>query len=73
MWRAIPEAIARLEDDQSVRVIVLRGAGGKAFVSGADISEFAEVRRNATSARAYEASNAAAFRAIRKTTSRPLR
>lgn len=66
MWRAIPAAIARLEDDQTVRVIVLRGAGEKAFVSGADISEFAEVRRDAASARAYEASNVAAFRAIRK-------
>lgn len=67
MWRAIPDAIARLEADPTVRVIVLRGAGGRAFVSGADISEFAEVRRNAESARAYEASNAAAFRAIRTT------
>lgn len=67
MWRAIPQAIARLDANTNVRVIVLRGAGGKAFVSGADISEFAEVRRNAESARAYEADNAAAFSAIRTT------
>jgi enoyl-CoA hydratase len=40
MWRALPGAIAQLESDQAVRVIVLRGEGDKAFVSGADISQF---------------------------------
>lgn len=65
MWNAIPPAIAALDAAEAVRVIVLRGEGA-AFVSGADISEFAEVRKDAASARAYEASNAAAFAAIRQ-------
>ena len=66
MWKAIPGAIAALESHPDVRVIVLRGDGDLAFVSGADISEFATVRKDAACARAYEASNAAAFAAIRR-------
>jgi len=44
MWRMIPEAVERLESDAEVRVIVMRGAGETAFVSGADISEFERSR-----------------------------
>ncbi|WP_306030761.1 enoyl-CoA hydratase [Stappia sp. MMSF_3263] len=66
MWAAIPEAVARLCADPEPRVIVLRGAGDDTFVAGADISEFATVRRDAASARAYEAANAAAFDALRE-------
>ncbi len=44
MWAAIPQALDRLEADGEVRVIVLRGAGGKAFISGADISQFEKQR-----------------------------
>lgn len=66
MWLAIPEAVARLEADEDVRVIVLRGAGEGAFVSGADISEFDVVRRNATSSREYEQANGSAFSALRQ-------
>jgi enoyl-CoA hydratase len=40
MWRAVPEILDRFEADPAIRVIVLRGAGDKAFVSGLDISEF---------------------------------
>jgi enoyl-CoA hydratase/carnithine racemase len=65
MWKAIPAAIAALEAHPDVRVIVVRGDGDLAFVSGADISEFATVRKDAASARAYEASNAEAFSAVR--------
>jgi len=68
MWQALPEAIARLDAAPDVRVIILRGAGDAAFVAGADISEFAEVRKDAASARAYEAANAGGFRAIRQAT-----
>jgi enoyl-CoA hydratase/carnithine racemase len=66
MWRALPAAVAALEADAAVRVIVLAGGGGQAFVSGADIAEFAEVRRDAASARAYEETNEAAFAALRQ-------
>lgn len=65
MWKAIPGAVAALEAHPDVRVIVVRGDGDLAFVSGADISEFATVRKDAASARAYEASNADAFSAVR--------
>ncbi|WP_067334659.1 enoyl-CoA hydratase [Stappia indica] len=65
MWQAIPRAVAELAGDPRVRVIVLRGAGEETFIAGADISEFATLRKDAVSARAYEASNAAAFDALR--------
>ena len=45
MWEAIPGIVESFEAEDSVRVVVMRGAGEKAFVSGADISEFEE-RRN---------------------------
>ena len=41
-WQAFPDLMARLADNPDVRLIVLRGAGGKAFVAGADIAQFAE-------------------------------
>ncbi|MDE2229746.1 MAG: enoyl-CoA hydratase/isomerase family protein [Alphaproteobacteria bacterium] len=44
MWRAIPAILDRFERDDAVRVVALKGAGGKAFLSGADISEFEKVR-----------------------------
>jgi enoyl-CoA hydratase/carnithine racemase len=53
MYQAIPDLMRELDDDDSVAVVVLRGAGEKAFAAGADISEFERVRGNATSARTY--------------------
>jgi enoyl-CoA hydratase len=44
MWEAMPEILQRFENDPAVRVIVLKGAGDKAFVSGADISQFEKAR-----------------------------
>ncbi len=51
MRNALPGALTALQDDPEVRVIVATGAGGRAFVSGADISEFGE-RRTSPEARA---------------------
>lgn len=65
MWNALPALVGALDADPAVRVIVLAGGGEQAFVSGADIAEFAEVRRDAASARAYEDTNEAAFAALR--------
>ncbi len=65
MWLAIPQAVAELSTHEDVRVIVLRGAGEGAFVSGADISEFDVVRKDAATSRDYEAANGGAFRALR--------
>ena len=44
MWKAVPEIMAEFASDDQIRVVVLSGAGGKAFISGADISEFGEKR-----------------------------
>jgi len=44
MWEAIPEILHGFESNPVVRVIVLKGAGDKAFVSGADISQFEKAR-----------------------------
>ncbi|MBQ8102850.1 MAG: enoyl-CoA hydratase/isomerase family protein, partial [Afipia sp.] len=35
MWEGFGEALTALRDDDTVRIVILRGAGGKAFVSGA--------------------------------------
>src|SRR5689334_9118249 len=53
MWEGFGEALTALRDDDTVRVVILRGAGGKAFVSGADISQFEKVRHNAAASEAY--------------------
>lgn len=64
MWEALPGAVRELEDDPEVRVVALRGAGDVAFVSGADISEFGQVRTGAEAAADYEATTARAFGAL---------
>jgi enoyl-CoA hydratase len=46
MWEAVPRIIGRFEADPAIRVIALAGAGGRAFVSGADISQFEKLRSN---------------------------
>jgi enoyl-CoA hydratase len=53
MWLAVPRIIADYEADPDVRVIVLAGAGDKAFVSGADISEFEHKRGTADAIKVY--------------------
>jgi enoyl-CoA hydratase/carnithine racemase len=64
MWREIPGAAAALAGDSAVRVVVLRGAGDVAFVSGADISEFERTRTGGAAAAGYEAMTEAAFQAL---------
>jgi enoyl-CoA hydratase/carnithine racemase len=63
MWRQIPAVAEDLGGDPEVRVVVLRGAGDVAFVSGADISEF-QHDRNAENSEQYELLNGAAFDAL---------
>ena len=63
MWEAIPEAMAEMVEDPEVRVVLLRGAGEVAFVSGADISEFGKLRTGAA-ASSYDANNGKAFAAV---------
>ena len=54
MWAAIPEILDEFEADDEIRVIVLRGAGDKAFISGADISEFEKSRSSEDAIARYD-------------------
>jgi enoyl-CoA hydratase/carnithine racemase len=54
MWTTLGEAIPRLDADPAVRVLLLKGAGDKAFISGADISEFATLRSTPEGVAAYD-------------------
>jgi enoyl-CoA hydratase/carnithine racemase len=63
MWIGLGEMIAAMEEDEGVRVVVLRGAGDKAFVSGADISEFAEKRTSVADRADFDALSAATGKA----------
>lgn len=63
MWRALPSHIETATNDPDVRVVILRGAGAKAFSAGADISEF-ESARTGDAAKTYDALNDAAFNAL---------
>jgi enoyl-CoA hydratase/carnithine racemase len=44
MYQALYDACERIDADDTIRVAVLRGAGGKAFVAGTDIGQFREFR-----------------------------
>ena len=63
MWAGLPARIGEAEANDAIRVIVLRGAGDKAFSAGADIAEF-DTAREGKAARDYDALNQAAFDAI---------
>jgi enoyl-CoA hydratase len=63
MWEGLGHALVELRDDPDVRVVILTGAGDKAFVSGADISQFEKNRHNAEASEEY-AKKSAAQRAI---------
>jgi enoyl-CoA hydratase/carnithine racemase len=54
MWEAIPRVLEDFEADPQVRVIVLAGSGDKAFVSGADISQFEKQRSSEDAVQRYE-------------------
>jgi enoyl-CoA hydratase len=64
MWQAAKRVFDGFAADREVRVVVLTGAGGKAFVSGADISKFASERASLEATRAYDVATAATFNSI---------
>ena len=63
MWGALPGLIARAQSNPAVRVVMLRGAGTRAFSAGADISEF-DTQRAGDAVHTYDALNHNAFDAL---------
>jgi enoyl-CoA hydratase len=55
MWKRLGDTFAEISSDDSVRCVIIRGAGTKAFAPGNDIAEFATERSNVEEARAYGA------------------
>jgi len=55
MWQAIPKVLEGFGNDGAIRAVVLAGAGDKAFVSGADISQFEKERSSADAVAHYDA------------------
>src|SRR3982074_1469758 len=53
MWEGLGSALIELREDADVRVVIMVGAGDKAFVSGADISQFEKTRHNAAASEEY--------------------
>jgi enoyl-CoA hydratase/carnithine racemase len=64
MWEKLGDFMRDLDGDESLRCVVLRGAGEKAFGAGADISEFATTRANSQLAKKYGIRVERAMRAI---------
>ena len=60
MWQKLDQVLSELADDPAIRVLVVSGAGGKAFVSGADISKFETERATKDAVERYNATSAAA-------------
>jgi enoyl-CoA hydratase/carnithine racemase len=54
MWGGLGQILDEFAADDAIRVVVVTGAGGRAFVSGADISQFEQRRNNADAQRAYD-------------------
>jgi enoyl-CoA hydratase/carnithine racemase len=64
MWEAVPPLLDKAAKDDSVRMVVLSGEGGKSFVSGADISQFEDMRAAKEAVKKYEAMAEAALQGI---------
>ena len=64
MWQQLGEVVDELSADDSLRCLVLRGAGDKSFAPGNDISEFEESRSNSKDAKAYGQIHHAALAAL---------
>jgi len=66
MWQALADTLAAAHDDQLLRVLVLTGAGDKAFCAGNDISEFKIWRDDPERHAAYDATSRRAMTLLRE-------
>lgn len=64
MWQALPVVLDEFSKDAQIRVVILKGEGEKAFISGADISQFKEKRGSAEAVQIYNAASDNASRAL---------
>ncbi len=64
MWEATEGILQEFQEDPEIRVLVLSGAGGKSFVSGADISEFEKQRGTAEAQQHYNSRTRAVYRLV---------
>jgi enoyl-CoA hydratase/carnithine racemase len=65
MWRRLGDVFEDIRNDTDTRVVILTGAGDRAFCSGNDISEFPRVRSTAGEAAIYEQVTGATYQSIR--------
>lgn len=54
MWQELADGLKKFASDDNARVVVLRGAGDKAFIAGADISQFDDHRKDAEGTKHYD-------------------
>src|SRR5919108_5402057 len=64
MWEGARRILEDFARDDDVRVVVVTGAGGKAFVSGADISKFESERATEEAVARYNATSGAFYAAL---------
>jgi enoyl-CoA hydratase len=64
MWEATSDILAEYRKDDDIRVVVLTGAGGKAFISGADISRFGSERASQEAVERYNAATERAYAGV---------
>lgn len=64
MWQALPGLVAQVAEDNDLRVLLIRGAGEEAFISGADISQFGTVRSDAATTVEYDRASGQALASL---------
>lgn len=56
MWQKLHAIFHQIDEDEKVRVVIMRGAGNNSFVSGANIKEFDKLRSSSEAVALYNSS-----------------